>query len=71
MTFLMMCVMNASAIISYCRNAGNPYLTEKKKKYVRHYKRVVVAWNFGYIIKFALSSAGVSVFDVSGGDDQT
>lgn len=71
MTFILMCVMNVSAIISYCRNAGNPYLTDKNKKYVRHYKRVIVAWNLGYVVKFTMSNTGFSVVDFSDKGDPT
>lgn len=54
---------NVFALISYCRNAGNPYLTEKNKKYVRKFKMVIVVWNVAFLLKFLFASFGVSVLD--------
>ena len=34
---ILMIFVNANALVSYCRNAGNPYLNEKNKKYVRKF----------------------------------
>ena len=61
--FFLMIFLNAFALVSYCRNAGNPYLTEKNKKYVRKFKLVIVIWNFAFLLKFVFSSVGVSVLD--------
>ena len=60
----LMIFLNIFALVNYCRNAGNPYLNAKFKKYVRKYKFVVVMWNVGFIIKFIMSSAGAALFDL-------
>ena len=62
--FILMVFLNTFALVNYCRNAGNPYLNPKYKKYVRKYKFVVVMWNIGFIIKFIMSSAGAALFNV-------
>ena len=48
----------------YCRNAGNPYLNDKYKRYVRRYKCVVIFWNFAFICKFFLTTAGATIADI-------
>ena len=63
-----MIFVNICAIVSYCRNAGNPYLNEKNKKKVRYFKLVIMIWNFAFIAKFVFSSAGVTLLDI---DKQT
>ena len=65
---LFMIFVNICAIVSYCRNAGNPYLNEKNKKKVRYFKLVIMIWNFAFITKFVFSSAGVTLLDI---DKQT
>ena len=61
--FLMIFV-NAQALVYYCRNAGNPYLSAKNKRYVRKFKTVVVIWNAAFITKFFMSSFGVSIVNI-------
>ena len=48
----------------YCRNAGNPYLNDKYKRYVRRYKCVVIFWNFAFICKFFLTTTGSTIADI-------
>ena len=69
--FFLMIILNGFALVNYCRNAGNPYLSEKNKKYVRRYKIVIVVWNLAFIIKFFMASFGVTLLDYDGSDDQT
>ena len=69
--FLMVFV-NVFALTNYCRNAGNPYLNDRNKKYVRKYKVLIVIWNFAFIIKFFMTNFGTTILDLdeqSGGDD--
>ena len=61
---LLMIFVNICAIVSYCRNAGNPYLTEKNKKYVRYFKLVMTIWNFAFIAKFMFYSVGITIADI-------
>lgn len=61
--FLML-FLNGYALTNYCRNAGNPYLSEKNEKYVRKFKTVVVIWNVAFIIKFFMTSFGVTILDM-------
>ena len=63
-----MIFLNAMALVSYCRNAGNPYLSEKSKKYVRKFKVVLVIWNLAFIVKFIMSSAGSTILDIKSTD---
>ena len=60
--FILMLCLNIYALVSYCRNAGSPYLNDKYRKYVRKYKVVVVIWNFAFILKFILSIFGQTIF---------
>ena len=62
---ILMIFVNANALVSYCRNAGNPYLNEKNKKYVRKFKVVIIVWNVAYLAKFLFSSIGVTIVDMS------
>lgn len=62
---ILMIFVNANALVSYCRNAGNPYLNEKNKKYVRKFKLVIIVWNAAYLAKFLFSSIGVTIVDMS------
>lgn len=68
--FLML-FLNVFALAGYCRNAGNPYLNDKNKKYVRKFKVLLVVWNFAFIIKFFMTGFGTSILDVgkSGSSD--
>ena len=61
--FFLMVFLNVFALVNYCRNAGNPYLNDKNKKYVRKFKAAVVAWNIAYIIRFVMSGTGVNLVD--------
>lgn len=61
--FFLMVFLNVYALVNYCRNAGNPYLSEKNKKYVRRYKIVIVVWNLAFVIKFFMTSFGVTILD--------
>ena len=65
-----MCFLNTNALLSYCRNAGNPYLNEKMKKYVRTFKFVIVVWNFAFIMKFFFSTLGVTTTDIVNGKEK-
>jgi len=56
-----MIFLNAFALVSYCRNAGNPYLNAKNKKYVRKFKLVLSAWNLAFLTKFLFSAIGVNI----------
>ena len=67
--FFMMVFFNINATVSYCRNAGNPYLNEKCKKYVRKYKGVLVIWNLAFIAKFFFSSKGTMIVQTPDDDD--
>ena len=62
---VLMIFVNANALVSYCRNAGNPYLNDKNKKYVRKFKMVIIVWNVAYLAKFLFSSIGVTIVDMS------
>lgn len=59
-----MVFINALALVNYCRNAGNPYLNDLNKKYVRKFKLVIVTWNIAFMIKFAMSSFGVNIIQL-------
>ena len=61
---ILMIFVNVNALVSYCRNAGNPYLNEKNKKYVRKFKVVVILWNVAYLAKFLFSSIGVTIVNL-------
>lgn len=57
---ILMIFLNSFALVCYCRNAGNPYLNAKNKKYVRRFKWVVVVWNFAFITKFFMDTLGIN-----------
>jgi len=61
---VLMIFLNGFALVNYCRNAGNPYLSEKNKKYVRNFKLVIILWNLAFITKFFMSSFGVNIIDI-------
>ena len=61
---VMIILLNVQALSMYCRNAGNPYLNDKYKRYVRRYKCVVIFWNFAFICKFFLTTAGATIADI-------
>ena len=61
---VLMIFLNAFALTNYCRNAGNPYLNEGYKKYVRKYKVIVVVWNLAFILKFFMTTFGVTILDL-------
>lgn len=63
--FFLMVFLNVFALVNYCRNAGNPYLSTKNKKYVRKFKLLIVIWNVAFITKFFMSFFGVSIIDLS------
>ena len=64
--FVLMILLNVQSMVQYCRNAGNPYLDEKKAKYVRRFKIVIVIWNVAFITKFFLTSfLPTSLVDIS------
>ena len=63
--FVMLMFLNVHACVNYCRNAGNPYLNEKNKRYVRKYKTVIVVWNFAFIMKILMSLLGVTILDIN------
>jgi hypothetical protein len=65
LTFVLLMFLNVNACVSYCRNAGNPYLNEKNKKYVRKYKTVIVVWNFAFIMKIFMSLFGVTISKIN------
>ena len=71
MIFILMVFLNVFALVNYCRNAGNPYLNDKNKKYVRKFKGAVVAWNLAYIVKIVMSGTGVNLVDASKNKDHT
>ena len=60
----MMIILNIQAGAMYCRNAGNPYLNDKFKFYVRTYKCVVITWNLAFFVKFFLNSTGATIEDI-------
>ena len=62
--FVMLLFLNIHASISYCRNAGNPYLNEKNKKYVRKYKCVILVWNIAFVIKILISFLGLTILNI-------
>ena len=62
-SFLMICV-NSFALVNYCRNAGNPYLNETNKKMVRKFKLVIILWNLAFLVKFGMSSFGISIVSI-------
>ncbi len=62
--FVMLLFLNIHASISYCRNAGNPYLNARNKKYVRKYKYVIVIWNIAFVIKILISFLGVTILSI-------
>lgn len=62
--FFMIILLNINALAMYCRNAGNPYLNDKCKRYVRNYKCVIIFWNVAFIIKIVLSSSGATIADI-------
>ena len=68
--FILMCFLNTNALLSYCRNTGNPYLNEKMKKYVRIFKFVIVVWNFAFVMKFFFSTLGVTTTDIVSGKEK-
>ena len=59
-----MVVLNIQALVLYCRNAGNPYLNDKCKRYVRTYKCVVIFWNLAFVTKIFLSTTGSTIADI-------
>ena len=59
-----MLFVNICACVSYCRNAGNPYLSPKHRKYVRKFKFIIVVWNFAFITKSLLSYEGITILDI-------
>ena len=61
---IFMIFVNICALVSYCRNAGNPYLNDKTKKYVRRFKFVVAIWNLAFVIKIFLNSLGITIVDL-------
>lgn len=63
--FIMLLFLNVTALVSYCRNSGNPYKCEKYKKYVRKFKVVVIIWNLAFVIKFFMTTLGVNIVDIS------
>ena len=60
----MLVFLNVHACVMYCRNAGNPYINDKCKKYVRKYKCVVILWNLAFIIKIVISTSGSTIADI-------
>ena len=66
--FLML-FLNVFALAGYCRNAGNPYLNDRNKKYVRKFKVLLVVWNFAFIIKFFMTSFGTTILDIGESGD--
>lgn len=61
---VLMISLNVFALTNYCRNAGNPYLNDRNKKYVRKYKILIVIWNFAFILKFFMTTFGVTILDL-------
>ena len=64
LVFFLMLFLNAFALVNYCRNAGNPYLHDKNKTYVRKFKTVIIIWNVAFITKFLFSAIGVNIMDI-------
>ena len=64
----LMIFLNVFALAGYCRNAGNPYLNDRNKKYVRKFKVLLVVWNFAFITKFLITSFGTTILDIGKGD---
>ena len=62
--FFLMLFLNIFALTNYCRNAGNPYLNDRNKKFVRKYKVLIVVWNFAFILKFFMTTFGVTILDL-------
>jgi len=57
-------MLNVNALTNYCRNAGNPYINDRNKKYVRKYKFLIIIWNFAFILKFFFTVFGVTILDL-------
>lgn len=68
--FFLMLFLNVFALTNYCRNSGNPYLSERNKKYVRKYKVLIVIWNFAFILKFFMTTFGVTILDLNDKDPE-
>ena len=60
----LMVILNVFALTNYCRNAGNPYLNDRFKKYVRKYKVLIIIWNFAFILKFFMTNFGTTILDL-------
>ena len=60
----MILLLNVHALAMYCRNSGNPYLNDKYKTKVRMVKCVVIFWNFAFISKLFLTTAGATIADI-------
>ena len=65
-----MLFLNVFALAGYCRNAGNPYLNDQNKKYVRKFKLLLLIWNFAFIMKFFIYIFGTNVLDIGGTADE-
>ena len=61
---VMMILLNINAGVMYCRNAGNPYLSDKCKRYVRTFKCVIILWNMAFIVKIFLTTTGSTIGDI-------
>ena len=59
-----MIFLNVFALVGYFRNAGNPYLNDRNKKYVRKFKVLLLIWNFAFLTKFLFSIFGTTILDI-------
>ena len=64
LTAFLMIFLNEFALVGDFRNAGNPYLNERNKKYVRKFKGLLLIWNFTFIAKFLLSTFGTTILEI-------
>ena len=65
-----MVILNVFALTNYCRNAGNPYLNARNKKYVRKYKVLIVIWNIAFVLKFFMTNFGTTILDLESGTEE-
>ena len=64
MIAFLMIFVNVFALVNYCRNAGNPYLNDLNKNYVRKFKLVIILWNLAFCFKFGMASFGVNIVTI-------
>lgn len=57
-TLVIATFLNCYQVFLYFKSSGLPYKSEKHYKNVKHFGWVLVAWNFGFLIKFLAVIAG-------------